>query len=238
MMSTTTPYIPQVIPAEDRATHARAGVGRRVGFGRKLAILVVDMCRYTTEARHPLSCPETARPAARAIARLLEVARPVGMPIIFTTQRSTEPYTPATGGRLIDKAIPASSEFATGLEPHEIVEEVRPRPGEIVLVKPKPSVFFGTQLASLLIYHGVDTLIVTGTTTSGCIRATVDHAAAYNFRVIVPRECVADRFRLSHEVALFDMDAFLADVLPLDDVIAHVRGVDRSVYVEPVARES
>ena len=85
-------------------------------------------------------------------------------------------------------------------------------------------------MASLLIYHNVDTLIVTGTTTSGCIRATVDHAAAYNFRVIVPHDCVADRFQLSHETALFDMDAFLADVVSLEDVLDHLKTVDRAVY--------
>lgn len=93
----------------------------------------------------------------------------------------------------------------------------------------KPSALFGTRLAGLLVYHGVDTLIVSGTTTSGRIRATVDHAAAYNLRVIVPRECVADRFRLSHEVALFDLDAFLADVMSMDEVLQHVRETAPSV---------
>ena len=145
-----------------------------------------------------------ARPPARNIARLLASARAAGIPVVFTTQRTTEPYDAATGGRLIDKAIPLDSGFARDEAPHEIVDEVRPVPGETVLVKPKPSAFFAIQLASLLVFHGVDTLIVTGTTTSGCIRATVDHAAAYNFRVVIPRECVADRFRASHEVALFD----------------------------------
>ena len=215
---------------EDRETYRRAGVGRRAGFGRKLALLVVDMCRYTTEPMYALSCPEAARSAARHIARLLDAARPIGVPVVFTTQRTAEPYSAATGGRLLDKAIPPDSDFAQDAAPHEIVDEVRPLPGETVLVKPKPSVFFGTQLASLLVYHNVDTLVVTGTTTSGCIRATVDHAAAYNFRVVIPRECVADRFRISHEVALFDMHAFLADVVPLDDVLEHLAGLDPVLY--------
>lgn len=225
------PYIPDIIPVQDQQTHRRAGVGRRMGCGRKPALLVVDMCRYTTDPVYPLSCPETARPAAANIARLLKAVRATEMPVIFTTQRTTEPYSAATGGRLIDKAIPLSSDFACDQAPHDIVDEVRPLAGETVLVKPKPSAFFGTQLASILLFHGVDTLIVTGTTTSGCIRATVDHAAAYNFRVIVPHECVADRFQLSHQVALFDMDAFLADVIGLDELLAYVTRLDAAPHM-------
>ena len=223
-------YIPSVIPKEDRDTHRRAGLGRRVGFGRKLAILVIDMCRYTVDDRSPLSCGQTAVSATEAIARLLDAARPIGIPIIYTTQRTRDPYSAATGGRLLDKAIASDSDFAQALWPHEIVDQLAPAPGDTVIVKPKPSVFFGTQLASLLVHHQSDTLIVTGTTTSGCIRATVDHAAAYNFRVIVPYECVADRFRLSHHVTLFDIDAFLADVVPLRAVLDHLKDIDKSVY--------
>ena len=229
-MTTQQCYIPAVIPEADRETHKRAGLGRRVGFGRKLAILVVDMCRYTVDERSALCCGESAVAAAGAIARLLEAARPVGIPIIYTTQRTAEPYSEVTGGRLIDKAIPEDSNFAQETWPHEIVDEVAPKPADIVLVKPKPSVFFGTQLASLLIYHNTDTLIVTGTTTSGCIRATVDHAAAYNFRVIVPHDCVADRFQLSHQTALFDMDAFLADVVPLEVVLDHLKNFSKTAF--------
>jgi nicotinamidase-related amidase len=188
------------------------------------------MCRYTVDERAALCCGESAVKATSAIAQLLEAARPFGIPIIYSTQRTEEPYSAATGGRLIDKAIPDDSNFAQEMWPHEILDEVGPMPEDTVLVKPKPSVFFGTQLASILIYHNVDTLIVTGTTTAGCIWATVDHAAAYNFRVIVPQECVADRFQLSHETALFNMDAFLADVMPLVEVLDYLKTVDPAVY--------
>ena len=233
-MTTETCYIPAVIPEADRETHRRAGLGRRVGFGRKLAILVVDMCRYTVDERSALYCGHSAAAAAEAIARLLEAARPIGVPIIYTTQRTPEPYSSATGGRLLDKGVAKDSNFANEYWPHEIVDEVTPAPGDTVLVKPKPSVFFATQLTSLLVYHEIDTLVVTGTTTSGCIRATVDHAAAYNFRVIVPKDCVADRFILSHEATLFDMDAFLADVVPLQLVLDHLAAMDKAVYGQDV----
>ncbi|MCH7477666.1 MAG: cysteine hydrolase, partial [SAR324 cluster bacterium] len=119
------------------------------------------MCRYTVDERSALSCGHSAAAAAEAIARLLEAARPIGVPIIYTTQRTPEPYSSATGGRLLDKGIAKDSNFANEYWPHEIVDEVTPAPGDTVLVKPKPSVFFGTQLASLLVYHQIDTLVVT-----------------------------------------------------------------------------
>jgi nicotinamidase-related amidase len=180
------------------------------------------MCRYFTEPEYPYSCPATGRPAAAAIAELLVVARAAALPVIYTTQGDERPYLPATAGRFPDKIIPLDSSFATEARPHEIVAEVQPLADDVVIVKPKPSVFFGTQLESVLIYHRVDTLIVTGVSTSGCIRASVDHAFALNYRVIIPRECVADRARMPHEANLFDMDTATADVLLLSDVIAEI----------------
>lgn len=221
-------YIPEVIPEIDRLTRQRAGIGQRVGFGSRIAIIVVDMCRYTVEDRSPLSCGEAGWRATRAIARLLAVARPRGIPIIYSTQRTAEPYSSATGGRLLSKAIAPDSAFATELWPHEILDEVAPQPGDVVLVKPKPSFFFGTQLASILVEQRIDTVIITGTTTSGCIRATTDDAAALNYRVIIPEEAVADRYTLSHQVTLFDIDSWLGDVMPLDEVVAHLETVHQN----------
>jgi nicotinamidase-related amidase len=114
-----------------------------------------------------------------------------------------------------------------------IPPEIAPRPDEPVIVKGKPSAFFGTQLHSMLTYHNVDTLVVTGMVTSGCVRATVDDAFSHDYRVIIPEECVADRAEVPHRVNLFDMEMISADVLPLDDVLAHLRGLDRAVYGEP-----
>lgn len=218
-------YIPDVIPEKDREVRQRAGLGQRVGFGDRIAVIVIDMCRYTVEERSPLSCGELGWTACRAIAKLLDVARPRGIPIIYSTQRTAEPYSSATGGRLLSKAIPSDSAFANELWPHEILDEVAPQPGDVVLVKPKPSFFFGTQLTSVLINERIDTLIITGTTTAGCVRATTDDAAALNYRVIIPQEAVADRYSLSHQVTLFDIDSWLGDVMPLDAVIRHVETV-------------
>ena len=97
-----------------------------------------------------------------------------------------------------------------------------PRPGEIVLVKKKPSAFFGTPLASILIERGVDTLVVAGGSTSNCVRASVFDAASYNFRTIVVREAVFDRVQASHEMSLFDMDRQFADVMSIDEILGGI----------------
>jgi len=91
-----------------------------------------------------------------------------------------------------------------------------------VITKTKPSAFFGTPLASILTYLGIDTIVLGGMVTSGCVRATVIDAFSHNYRVIVPLECVADRSPTSHEVNLFDIDMKYADVLPLAEVLAHL----------------
>jgi maleamate amidohydrolase len=215
-------FIPSWLPEADRRVYERAGWGRRVGFGERAAVIVIDMCRYFTEPEYPYACAATGRPAAVAIRDLLMTARAAGLPVIYTTQGDERPYMAATAGRFPDKIIPLDSSFATDARPHEIVPEVAPQPGEVVLVKPKPSVFFGTQLESVLNFHRIDTLVVTGVATSGCIRASVDHAFALNYRVIIPVECVADRAQLPHEANLFDMDTATADVMPLEAVKAEI----------------
>jgi nicotinamidase-related amidase len=229
-------YIPDWLPAADRAVYERAGWGRRVGFGEHAAVLVIDMCRYFTEAEYPYSCPETGVPAAHAIADLLVVARAAGLPVIYTTQGGERPYAAATAGRFPDKIISLDSSFASQARPHEIVPEVAPRPEDVVLVKPKPSVFFGTQLESILNFFRVDTLIMTGVATSGCIRASVDHGFALNYRIILPRECIADRARMVHEANLFDMDTATADVMEVAAVKAEIArrwGSGRTAVASP-----
>jgi nicotinamidase-related amidase len=105
------------------------------------------------------------------------------------------------------------------------VTEVAPRPDELVLAKAAPSAFFGTHLASHLIAHGVDTLIVTGATTSGCVRATVVDSHSFGLRTIVPIEAVFDRAETPHRANLFDMAMKYANVMPARDVEAYLAGV-------------
>ena len=213
-------YVPDIIPAEERERYAKGNMGKRVGFGARPAVLVVDMTRAFTEDRFPLGCSVAGAPCAAAIRTLLEAVRPQGVPVLYT--RYDAFAADAEWGRWLDKGTGAEPDSRMrGPEAHEIADAIKPGPGDIVVTKSKPSAFFGTPLASMLTYLGVDTLVVTGMVTSGCVRATVIDAFSHNSRVVVPLECVADRSATSHQVNLFDMDMKYADVLPLADVLAH-----------------
>ncbi len=214
-------YVPDIIPAEERARYARGNMGKRVGFGARPAVLVVDMTRAFTEDRFPLGCSAVGGPCAVAIRALLDAARPRALPVVYT--RYDAFGADAEWGRWLDKGTGAEPDsLMRDPEAHEIADLVKPAPRDLVITKSKPSAFFGTPLASMLTYLGVDTLIVTGMVTSGCVRATVIDAFSYNYRVVVPVECVADRSETSHQVNLFDIDMKYGDVLPLADVLAHL----------------
>jgi maleamate amidohydrolase len=215
-------YIPAIIPPEERARFVKGNMGVRAGFGERPAVLVVDMTRAFVEDRFPLGSSKAGEPCLHAIRRLLDAARPLGVPVIYT--RYGPFATDAEWGRWTDKGTGAEPNSPMrSPEAHEIPELIESAPGEVVLTKAKPSAFFGTQLASLLTWHGVDTTIVTGMVTSGCVRATVVDAFSHNYRVVIPLECVADRSETSHQVNLFDMDMKYADVVPLAEVLEHLR---------------
>ena len=214
-------YVPDIIPADERARYAKGNMGKRVGFGARPAILVVDMTRAFTEDRFPLGCSAAGTPCARAIRTLLDAARPLELPVVYT--RYDAFAADAEWGRWLDKGTGAEPDsLMRGPEAHEIADLLKPAARDLVVTKSKPSAFFGTPLAAMLTYLGADTLIVTGMVTSGCVRATVVDAFSYNYRVIVPIECVADRSATSHEVNLFDMDMKYADVVPLAEVLSHL----------------
>ncbi|MDP2727891.1 MAG: isochorismatase family protein [Dehalococcoidia bacterium] len=198
-----------VIPESDRKMFAKAGMGGGLQWGERPAVIVVDMSYAFADSRYPTGSSEMGEPTTRAIRRLLDAARPNGVPIFFTTASISK--LPAQAGHW-----KANWEVAPGLpDPMEIVPEIAPREGEVLIAKLRPSAFFGTSLVDMLIYHQVDTVIVTGMTTSGCVRATVVDAFSYNYRVIVPEECSGDRAVLSHKVSLLDMHMKYADVAPL-----------------------
>lgn len=222
-----TAYVPEEISDSDLEMYRKANFGHPIGWGRKVGIVVVDMTRAFTEDRFALGSAKMGQVALRGIARLLEVARPIGIPIFFTKMVPFRNRTEA--GRWFDSCpgIFGRPDDPSAHESCKIPPEIASRPDEPVIVKGKPSAFFGTQLHSMLTYHNVDTLIITGMVTSGCVRATVDDAFSYDYRVIIPRECVADRAEVPHRVNLFDMEMISADVLPLEEVLEHVRGLER-----------
>ncbi|WP_202911788.1 isochorismatase family protein [Natrialba swarupiae] len=203
-------YVPDVVPEEDRQTMVdKAEFGGEIGLGEDIAVLVVDMTREFVEDDYPNGYAETGQPAASAIARLMEEASERGVRGYYS--RSLKGEHRVEAGQW--------GEANQTEEMTELTTELSPTEDDVVFEKYKPSVFFGTQLESMLNYSNVDTVIVTGMTTSGCVRATVVDAFSLNYRVIVPEECVADRSQVSHEVSLFDMDMKYADVVSLDDLI-------------------
>ena len=209
---------------EDLQYLDKGHTGMPIGWGERPALVIVDMTRAFIEDDYPLACEKTGRPCVEAIARVLEVSRSAEIPVLYT------------GGIVADKEILKGRWKSRYEDPllkspkaHEIVEGVAPLDDEIVIRKTKPSGFFGTELNGYLVYHNVDTLIVTGMVTSGCVRATVVDAFSLNYRVIVPEECVADRAQLSHQVTLVDLDTKYADVLPVNSVIAHLESTAKVV---------
>jgi nicotinamidase-related amidase len=221
-----------VIPEEDLQMLARGKYGEKVGFGKKPAIIVVDMIYRFLDESYPFgTCAKMGWPAAHAIKKLLDKGRETGTPIFFF--KSLIGRTPAERGRWkhlrwLGSKVLDTEEYQKTFDPREdqIIEEIQPRSDEVVITKPFISGFFGTNLVSMLIFHNVDTLIVAGIVTSGCVRATVVDAFQYDFRTIVPEECVGDRSTMSHKVSLFEMQMKYADVVPLTDVINYLDEIE------------
>ena len=217
---------------EQRAYHA-AGFGRPSGFGRRPALLIIDV-QYRTVGTTPLpfwesikefstSCGDVGWNAVRHIEPLLAQFRQNNWPVLYP---HVAPKKSTDGGRLAQK-VPSIMNVAD--KGYEFVREVGPAPGDVLLPKKHPSAFFGTPLVSHLIDLEADTLIVTGCTTSGCVRGTVVDAFAYNFRVVVPQECVYDRSATSHAVNLFDIASKYADVAPVAEVMARLGTIAKRV---------
>lgn len=223
-----------ILTERDKRVFAKAGFGRKQGLGKRPALLVIDMnYNFTGESSEPilkaldrsrLSCGEDAWKAIPVIQRLLKVSRDKNVPIFYTTGEwhSTNLVAARVATKTKDAAPGPEEVSARG---NEIVAELAPRKGEVVIRKQKASAFFGTPLVSLLNELRVDSLIVTGCTTSGCVRASVVDAFSYNFNVAVVEEGVFDRGEASHKVNLFDMNAKYADVISLADAEAYLAGV-------------
>ncbi|MFN8557053.1 MAG: isochorismatase family protein [Dehalococcoidia bacterium] len=226
-----------VIPERDLEIYERAGFGRPGGLGKRPGIVIIDV-QYRTVGlerapildamrTYPTACGEAGWRAVDAIAKLLAVARPKGIPVFYPYVAPKFEY---DAGRVAGKSPTLMGIDAQG---YEFVREVAPEPGDVLIPKKHPSAFFGTPMASYLIDKDVDTLLVCGCTTSGCVRASVADAFAYNFRAAVIEECVYDRGGLSHAVNLFDIQSKYADVLWLDEALAYLAGVERRADPAP-----
>ena len=191
----------------------------RVGWGNAPALLVVDLCRAYTDAAGPFALPDVDR-AVAANAALVEAARSSGRPVVWTAVR----YRPdlSDGGWFVHK-VPALQAFAEGAEGGWGELTLQPLPDEPVVVKQYASGFAGTDLESVLRTAGVDTVVVTGVSTSGCVRATATDALTAGFRPIVVTDACADRTEDLHLNNLADLDAKYADVVDLDEALARLR---------------
>jgi len=199
--------------------YKRIGFSHRVGFGERPALILIDYCYGCTDPKSsPIGFDQPE--AIHHSKRLLDAARRKGIPVIFTTVAYTKGFSEA--GVFIKK-IPSLKAFVLGSRATEIDERVKPKPNEPIIVKKYTSSFFGTSLSSLLNSLRVDTTILVGNSTSGCIRATSVDSCQYGFRTIVPQECVADRDPKVHEANLFDMDSKYADVVSVEEVMAYFR---------------
>lgn len=192
------------------------GFGGRQGFGRRPALLVIDMSTGFTSPESPLHCELDE--AVAAIAQLLEAAREKGLPVVYTTVSYGEGEK-AVAKAFIDK-VPALLALSEGSGFTEIDPRLAPLAHEPVLNKLYASAFFGTALQSLLAAHDCDSVLVTGASTSGCVRATAVDVLQNGYRLVIPREAVGDRNRAAHEQALYDVDAKYGEVVSLEEALS------------------
>lgn len=213
------------ISADDLARYAAAGFGKSSGLGARPALLVIDV-QYRTvghtprpffesvEQEYRTSCGDVGWAAVENIARLLAHFRERHWPVFYPY---VAPKTAHDAGRLGAK-VPAIMDVPEA--GYAFVDEAAPTDADVLVPKRHPSAFFGTPLVSYLIDAGVDSLVVAGATTSGCVRASVVDAFAYNFKVAVPHDAVFDRAASVHQVNLFDMAQKYADVTSTADLLS------------------
>jgi nicotinamidase-related amidase len=195
-----------------------AGFHGRSGGGERPALVVVDVNVGFTDPSSPLVCP--LEEVVTAIRDLLRETRAAGFPVIYTTVAYDDAARRAAA--VFIEKVPALLTLEAGSRWVEIDPRIAPAEGEPVLVKAFASAFFGTPLTSILAAERCDTVIVTGASTSGCVRATAVDALQHGYRVLVPREAVGDRNPEAHEANLYDLDTKYADVVSVGETIAYL----------------
>lgn len=222
-------------PREELETLAKAGYGNRIGFGARPALLVVDATySFCGDRPRPIreaiginrrSCGDRAWAALGPVQRLLAAARAAAIPVVFSTMRDpADPaYEPGLWGAKNTRGIEDRGAAGRGGgRDNEILDEIAPIAGELVLAKDKPSVFVGTGLAGYLIGRGVDSLIICGGTSSGCVYATAVDGFSHNYLVTVVQDACFDRVETPHHAALLDIDMKYGDVVGADEVLTHL----------------
>jgi maleamate amidohydrolase len=197
------------------------GFGMRIGFGQRPALLVVDIVKAFTDPQRMLGANLDVQ--IEATNQLLDAMHTRGLPVIFSTVAYDDAEMKDAGvWRLKQKGV---STLMAGTDGPDLDPRLHNKPGDSLLHKKYASCFFGTDLVPRLLAHGTDTLILTGCTTSGCVRATAVDACQTGFRPMVVREGVGDRSKLAHAQSLFDLDAKYADVVTLEETLAYLNNL-------------
>jgi len=200
--------------------YERARPGQSVTLGPRPAVLVVDFSCGFTDPECTMGSDLTRE--VEATRRVLAAAREKGIPVIFTTIGFESNL--KDGSLWLEKA-PGLAELQVGGKWVEVDPRLERGEDEVVILKKGASAFFGTNLPSVLVSQGVDTIVLCGATTSGCIRATAIDLLQYGYPTLVPRECVGDRARSPHEANLIDIQAKYADVVSVEDALSYLEGV-------------
>ena len=217
------------IPEDELAVYREAGFGREVGIGERPALLVIDV-QYRSTGRKPTplpdalkespsSCGEAGWHALPQISRLIEIFRKLRFPILYPY---VAPKLPHSAGQFEAK-IPGLMSIPE--EGYAFHDDVKPIDGDILIPKIHASAFNGTPLVRHLVGMGIDTVVITGCTTSGCVRCAAVDANSYNFKTIVAEDAVFDRSRHCHAINLFDMASKYADVMPTESLVNLLEGI-------------
>ena len=215
----------EMLSDRERERVVNAGFGHRCGIGERPALVIVDAQRYMVgpvetgdEVAYPASCGQAGRQALLNVAVVADMFRLNGWMVIYTRfELAADGSDTSTHSKF---GVPRGEGWwLRGTRGSEIVPDLAPLPGDIVITKSKPSAFQGTPLLPHLIDRRIDTLVVTGGSTSNCVRATVADGASLNYRVIVPAECAFDRVDISHRIALFDINRMYGDVVRFREML-------------------
>jgi nicotinamidase-related amidase len=234
----------QFLTERDKKVFETSGYGARGGFGKRPALVIIDVnYAFCGEQPEPIlesikkwrnSCGEDAWVAIPYLRKLIDAAHEKGIPVIYTTGiRREDNWDSGSWSWKNARNQERPQAIGVNRDGNDIVDEIAPAPQDIVILKQKPSGFFGTNMLSYLVLLGCDSVIVTGTTTSGCVRATVLDAFSNNFHVALAEEGCFDRSQASHAINLCDMNAKYADVVKTDEVLTYFSSLAAGMFDLP-----
>jgi maleamate amidohydrolase len=240
----TEPRWSKYLYERDRKVMESSGFGARMGFGKRPGLMIVDVnYNFCGDAPAPLleairlrrtACGEDAWSAVGHISTLADACRRRGLPVIYSTnQRRPDGFDAGSWRWKNSRALENNEADIRG---NEIVAKIAPQPSDIVIVKTKPSAFFGTPLLSFMVDLKIDSLLVCGGSTSGCVRATIIDAFSNNIRCAVVAEGCFDRIEASHDMTLFDLHAKYADVIALPKALDFIGSLPHGLFELPTGR--